>query len=165
MDQLCDVHTGDVTTTSAGLLLFRRTDGTVEVLLGHMGGPFWSRKDARAWSIPKGLYTDEEPLAAAEREFAEELGSPAPPGPTVPLGSVRQSGGKTVTAYAREGDFDATTIHSNEFELEWPRGSGRMQSFPEIDRAGWFSAEEAAKKLVKAQSAFLDRLREHLSGA
>ena len=83
MDQLCDVHTGEVTTTSAGLLLFRRTDGAVEVLLAHMGGPFWSRKDAHAWSIPKGLYTDEEPLAAAEREFAEELGSPAPAGPTV----------------------------------------------------------------------------------
>lgn len=154
-----------MTTTSAGLLLFRRTDDAVEVLLGHMGGPFWSRKDAHAWSIPKGLYTDEEPLAAAEREFAEEMGSPAPTGQTVPLGSVRQSGGKTVTVFAREGDFDAETIRSNEFELEWPRGSGRMQSFPEIDRAGWFSPGEAAEKLVKAQSAFLDRLREHLTGA
>lgn len=154
-----------VTTTSAGLLLYRRTGGAVEVLLGHMGGPFWSRKDAHAWSIPKGLYTDEDALTAAEREFEEELGSPAPPGPTVPLGSVRQSGGKTVTVFAREGDLDAATISSNQFELEWPRGSGRAQSFPEIDRAGWFCPEAAAEKLVKAQSAFLDRLREHLSGA
>ncbi|CAM3679305.1 NUDIX domain-containing protein [Tsukamurella ocularis] len=153
-----------MTTTSAGLLLYRRTPGGFEVLLGHMGGPFWSRKAAHAWSIPKGLYTDEQPLAAAEREFAEELGSPAPSGPTVPLGSVRQSGGKTVTAFAREGDFDATSIRSNTFDLEWPRGSGRMQSFPEIDRAGWFTPAEAAEKLVKAQSAFLDRLREHLAG-
>ncbi|NMD54586.1 MULTISPECIES: NUDIX domain-containing protein [Tsukamurella] len=152
-----------MTTTSAGLLLYRRAGGAVEVLLGHMGGPFWSRKDAHAWSIPKGLHTDEEPLAAAEREFAEELGTPPPPGPTVPLGSVRQSGGKTVTAFAREGDFDTTTIRSNEFELEWPRGSGRILIVPEIDRAGWFSLEEAAEKLVKAQTAFLDRLREHLS--
>ncbi len=151
-----------MTTTSAGLLLYRRAGETVEVLLGHMGGPFWSRKDAHAWSIPKGLYTDEEPLAAAEREFAEEMGAPAPPGSTVPLGSVRQSGGKTVTVFAREGDFDATSIRSNEFELEWPRGSGRVHSFPEIDRAGWFDPEHAAEKLVKAQSAFLDRLRAHL---
>ncbi|MGX9295316.1 NUDIX domain-containing protein [Tsukamurella paurometabola] len=154
-----------MTTTSAGLLLYRRTGDAVEVLLGHMGGPFWARKDSHAWSVPKGLYTDEEPLAAAEREFAEELGSPAPPGPTVSLGSVRQSGAKTVTVFAREGRFDAETIRSNEFELEWPRGSGRMQSFPEIDRAAWFSLDQAAEKLVKAQSAFLDRLREHLSGA
>ncbi|GAA1094841.1 NUDIX domain-containing protein [Tsukamurella spumae] len=154
-----------MTATSAGLLLHRRSGGAVEVLIGHMGGPFWARKDAHGWSIPKGLYTDEDPLAAAEREFAEELGTSAPPGPTVPLGSVRQSGGKTVTVFAREGDFDAAVITSNEFELEWPRGSGRMQRFPEIDRAGWFSLDEAAEKLVKAQSVFLDRLRVHLSGA
>ncbi|KXO99237.1 NUDIX domain-containing protein [Tsukamurella pseudospumae] len=154
-----------MTTTSAGLLLYRRDGGAVEVLIGHMGGPFWARKDAHGWSIPKGLYTAEEPLAAAEREFAEELGSPAPAGPTVPLGSVRQSGGKTVTVFAREGDFDAAAITSNAFELEWPRGSGRMRTFPEIDRAGWFSLDEAATKLVKAQSAFLDRLREHLPEA
>lgn len=151
-----------VTTTSAGLLLYRRLDGAIEVLIGHMGGPFWARKDTHGWSIPKGLYTDEEPLAAAEREFAEELGSPAPSGPAVALGSVRQSGGKTVTVFAREGDFDATSISSNEFELEWPRGSGRMRSFPEIDRAGWFSLDDAAEKLVKAQSVFLERLRAHL---
>ena len=152
-----------MTTTSAGLLLYRTTDSGTEVLIAHMGGPFWSRKDAHAWSIPKGLYTDEEPLAAAEREFTEELGSPPPSGPTMPLGSVRQSGGKTVTVFARPGDFDAERITSNDFELEWPRGSGRMQRFPEVDRAGWFSLDEAAEKLVKAQGAFLDRLREHLN--
>jgi predicted NUDIX family NTP pyrophosphohydrolase len=154
-----------VTTTSAGLLLYRFVPGAdqPEVLIAHMGGPFWSRKDAHAWSIPKGLYTDEEPLDAAEREFAEELGTPAPSGPSVPLGSVRQSGGKTVTIFAREGDFDASSITSNEFDMEWPRGSGRMQSFPEVDRAAWFSPEVAAEKLVKAQATFLDRLREHLS--
>lgn len=154
-----------MTTTSAGLLLYRFVPGAdqPEVLIAHMGGPFWSRKDAHAWSIPKGLYTDEEPLDAAEREFAEELGAPAPSGPSVPLGSVRQSGGKTVTIFAREGDFDASSITSNEFDMEWPRGSGRMQSFPEVDRAAWFSPEGAAEKLVKAQATFLDRLREHLS--
>ncbi|CAM5494539.1 hypothetical protein TPAU25S_00667 [Tsukamurella paurometabola] len=112
-----------MTATSAGLLLYRIIGtGEPEVLIGHMGGPFWSRKDRHGWSIPKGLYTDEEPLAAAEREFAEELGSPAPSGPTVPLGSVRQSSGKTVTVFARQGDFDADHISSNEFDIEWPRG-------------------------------------------
>lgn len=153
-----------MTTTSAGLLLYRRADSdAIEVLITHMGGPFWARKDAHAWSIPKGIYTDETPLDAAEREFAEELGSPAPSGPVLDLGSVRQSGGKTVTVFARAGDFDATAITSNEFEIEWPRGSGRMQSFPEVDRAAWFGLDEAAEKLVKAQAAFLDRLREHLA--
>lgn len=153
-----------MTITSAGLLLFRRAglDG-IEVLIAHMGGPFWARKDTHAWSIPKGEYTDEEPLAAAEREFAEELGSPAPSGATVSLGSVRQSGGKTVTAFAREGGFDADSIVSNEFEIEWPRGSGRLQRFPEVDRAGWFDLDAAADKVVKAQTAFLDRLRDHLT--
>ncbi|WP_019203863.1 NUDIX domain-containing protein [Tsukamurella sp. 1534] len=150
-------------TTSAGLLLYRTTGAAPEVLIAHMGGPFWARKDAHAWSVPKGIYTDEEPLAAAEREFHEEMGSAAPGGPTVPLGSVRQSGGKTVTVFAREGDFDAESIRSNEFELEWPRGSGRVQSFPEVDRAAWFGLDEAAEKLVKAQAVFLDRLRAHLT--
>lgn len=152
--------------TSAGLLLYRFPDGArdesaVEVLIAHMGGPFWARKDAHAWSIPKGLYTDEEPLTAAEREFSEELGRPAPAGPTVPLGSIRQSG-KTVTVFAREADFDATEISSNTFELEWPRGSGRVQHFPEVDRAGWFTLDVAPEKLVKAQGAFMSRLAEHL---
>ena len=153
-------------TTSAGLLLYRKTEsGGVEVLIAHMGGPFWARKDNRAWSIPKGEYTDEEPLAAAEREFGEELGAPAPSGNTLPLGFVRQSGGKTVIAFAREGDFDAEAIASNEFEIEWPRGSGRMRSFPEVDRAGWFDLPTAATKLVTAQAAFLERLRDHLAEA
>src|ERR687885_3033895 len=136
--------------TSAALLLFRRRDA-LEVLIAHMGGPFWARKDAGAWSIPKGEYTDEEPLDAAVREFAEELGSPPPEGPVIPLGTVRQSGGKTVTTFAVEGDFDLAVFRSNTFELEWPRGSGRIQEFPEVDRAEWVTVEVAREKLVKGQ--------------
>ncbi|GAA4401792.1 NUDIX domain-containing protein [Tsukamurella soli] len=161
--------------TSAGLLLYRFAGGPdgaggLEVLLAHMGGPFWRTRDEHAWSIPKGEYTSaldgaagEDPLAAAEREFAEELGSPAPSGPTVPLGSVRQSG-KTVTMFARPGDFDATSIVSNTFTLEWPPRSGRVAEFPEVDRAEWFDPDTARAKLVKAQAAFLDRLVEAVGG-
>ncbi|TDV43583.1 NUDIX domain-containing protein [Actinophytocola oryzae] len=148
--------------TSAALLLFRRRP-TLEVLIAHMGGPFWARKDNGAWSIPKGEYTDEEPLAAARREFAEEMGSPAPDGTPIPLGSVRQSGGKVVTTFAVEGDFDLDEFRSNTFELEWPRGSGRMQQFPEVDRAEWVTVEVARDKLVKGQLPVLDALRDHLS--
>lgn len=146
---------------SAGLLLYRRGDGGLEVLLGHMGGPFWAARDHHAWSVPKGIAEDDEVdlLLVAEREFAEELGSPAPSGDTVGLGSVR-SGRKTVHAFAREGDFDADRIVSNTFTLEWPRGSGRMQTYPEIDRAAWFAVAAARTKLVKAQLPFLDRLVE-----
>jgi predicted NUDIX family NTP pyrophosphohydrolase len=148
---------------SAGLLLYRRSDRGVEVLVGHMGGPFWSRKDAGAWSVPKGEYDEgEEPQAAALREFQEELGSPAPPGTPTPLGEVRQSGGKVVTVFALEADFDADTAVSNTFEIEWPKGSGTMQSFPELDRVAWLELETARTKLVKAQGVFLDRLHEHL---
>jgi predicted NUDIX family NTP pyrophosphohydrolase len=147
--------------TSAALLLFRRRD-ELEVLIAHMGGPFWARKDAGAWSIPKGEYTDEEPLAAAHREFAEEMGSPAPAGEPIPLGTVKQSGGKTVTTYAIEGDFDLAGFHSNTFEMEWPRGSGRMQEFPEVDRAEWMPVATAREKLVKGQVPVLDALRDHL---
>jgi predicted NUDIX family NTP pyrophosphohydrolase len=148
--------------TSAALLLFRRRD-ELEVLIAHMGGPFWARKDAGAWSIPKGEYTDgEEPLAAARREFAEEMGSPPPDGEVVDLGAVRQSGGKVVTTYAVEGDFDLDGFRSNTFELEWPRGSGRTQTFPEVDRAAWVSVAVAREKLVKGQVPVLDALREHL---
>jgi predicted NUDIX family NTP pyrophosphohydrolase len=143
--------------TSAALLLFRRQP-TLEVLIAHMGGPFWARKDAGAWSIPKGEYTDEEPLAAAQREFEEEMGSPAPTGDVLSLGSVKQSGGKIVTAFAIEGDFDLDGFRSNTFELEWPRGSGRMQEFPEVDRAAWVSVEVAREKLVKGQVPVLDSL-------
>jgi predicted NUDIX family NTP pyrophosphohydrolase len=148
--------------TSAALLLYRHGE-TLEVLIAHMGGPFWARKDAGAWSIPKGEHTpDEEPLAAALREFAEEMGSPPPPGEPVPLGSVKQSGGKTVTTFALEGDFDLTGFHSNTFEMEWPRGSGRTQEFPEVDRAEWVTIDVAREKLVKGQLPILDALRAHL---
>lgn len=146
---------------SAGLLLYRRGDDGTEVLLGHMGGPFWAAKDEHAWSVPKGLVEEHETdlLAVAEREFAEELGSPAPPGDSVGLGTVR-SGRKTVHVFARAGDFDADHVVSNTFTLEWPRGSGRIQAFPEIDRAAWLPVGVARTKLVKAQIPFLDRLAE-----
>jgi predicted NUDIX family NTP pyrophosphohydrolase len=146
---------------SAGLLLFRVRDGELEVLLAHMGGPFWARKDEHAWSIPKGEYPpDEDPLTAARREFTEELGAPPPDGPVLELGEVRQSGGKSVTVWAVEGEFDPAAAVSNTFELEWPPHSGRMQTFPEVDRVAWFDLETARVKVVAAQAAFLDRLAE-----
>ncbi|GAA1562257.1 NUDIX domain-containing protein [Dactylosporangium maewongense] len=148
---------------SAGMLLYRRSDQGIEVLVGHMGGPFWARKDAGAWSIPKGEYDEhEEAQAAAFREFEEELGAPAPAGTPISLGEVRQSGGKVVTVFALEGDFDEQTAVSNTFEMEWPKGSGVMQSFPELDRVAWLGLEPARTKLVKAQATFLDRLEQHL---
>jgi len=152
------------TRRSAGLLLFRRgTDDRVEVLIGHMGGPFWARKDERAWSVPKGEHPpDEEPLAAARREFVEETGLPVPPGEPQPLGTVRQSGGKEVTVWAVEGDLDAAAAVSNTFSLEWPRGSGTIQEFPELDRFAWADVDTARGLLVAGQTAFLDRLVEHL---
>ncbi len=145
---------------SAGLLLFRRgADGAPEVLLVHPGGPHWSGKDAGAWSIPKGEVEEgEEPSAVAEREFAEELGRPAPDGPRVDLGEIIQAGGKRVRAWAVEGDFEAADATSNHFEIEWPPRSGRRKSFPEVDRAGWFPLAEAAEKLVAAQAQLLERL-------
>jgi predicted NUDIX family NTP pyrophosphohydrolase len=144
---------------SAGLLLYRRGPSGLQVLLGHMGGPFWSRKDAAAWSIPKGEYVaDEDPLAAARREFLEELGAPPPPGEPVALGPVRQRNGKVVTVWAQAGDFDATGAVSNTFEMEWPPRSGRFQSFPEIDRAEWFDLDIARERIVAGQVEFLDRL-------
>jgi predicted NUDIX family NTP pyrophosphohydrolase len=143
---------------SAGILLFRRDP--LEVLLVHPGGPFFAKKDAGVWSIPKGEYDagSEDPLSCARREFAEELGSALPPGDPVELGEIKQRGGKIVTAYAVEGDVDATAAESNTFEMEWPPRSGRMASFPEIDRAEWFDADTAREKLVPAQAAFVDRL-------
>lgn len=153
---------------SAGTLLYRVMDGTVEVLLVHMGGPFWARKDEHAWSIPKGEYGEDsddctgDPRSVAAREFAEELGSPLPDGPEMDLGTIAQSG-KSVVAFARQADFDASTSTSNTFELEWPPRSGRIQSFPEVDRAEWFDIETARGKLVKGQGAFLDRLMAHLA--
>ncbi|WJV51073.1 NUDIX domain-containing protein [Streptomyces flavofungini] len=144
---------------SAGLLLHRRTGPAAEVLIGHMGGPFWARRDEAAWSIPKGEYGDEEePLAAAAREFEEELGLPAPDGPYQPLGEVRQAGGKTVTVWAVEADLDPDAVVPGTFRMEWPRGSGRVEEFPELDRVAWFPLDRAADKLVAGQRVFLERL-------
>ena len=145
--------------TSAGVLLFRMRPGGLEVLLAHMGGPYWARKDAGAWTIPKGeCGPGEDHQAAALREFEEELGRPAPVTEMIPLGSLKQSGGKTVIVWTAEGDFDPTTAVSNLFDMEWPPGSGRVQAFPEVDRVGWFDLQTARDKLVRAQGAFLDRL-------
>ena len=146
---------------SAGIVLWRRLDsGAVEVFLGHMGGPYWARKDSGAWTIPKGeIEPGEEPLDVARREFCEEIGSPVPSGELIDLGEVRQAGGKTVRAWAVEGDLAASAIVSNTFELEWPPKSGRMQSFPEIDRAAWLDLATAAEKIVVGQRTFLERLQ------
>jgi predicted NUDIX family NTP pyrophosphohydrolase len=155
---------------SAALLLYRRRDDRLEVLIGHMGGPFWARKDAGGWSIPKGEFEPgEEPLAAARREFTEELGSP-PPEPAngakhLELPDAKQSNGKIVTTFAVEGDFDASTMTSNLFELEWPRGSGKLQEFPELDRAEWHDVQVALGKVVKGQVPILEALREALREA
>ena len=147
---------------SAGILLFRRSDGALELLLVHPGGPFWARKDEGAWSIPKGEYDEaQDPQAAALREFEEETGQPLPVADyarLIELGSARQSGGKVVTAWAAEGDLDADKVVSNTFELEWPPRSGRLQTFPEVDRAGWFSVDEARVKLLRGQLPFIDAL-------
>jgi predicted NUDIX family NTP pyrophosphohydrolase len=146
-------------------MLYRQVNG-LEVLLGHMGGPFWARKDAGAWTVPKGEYTgDETPEAAARREFTEELGLPVPPGELLDLGTVKQSGGKTVTVWALAADLDPATVVPGTFELEWPRNSGRIQVFPELDRVEWFDLETAATKIVGGQRAFLDRLTDELSAS
>jgi predicted NUDIX family NTP pyrophosphohydrolase len=146
---------------SAGVLLFRRGGGEIEVLLAHPGGPFWKNKDDGAWSIPKGEYADDEdPLAAAKREFTEETGLTLS-GDFIPLGAVRQPGGKVVAAWALEGDFDTTKLRSNTFSLPWPPRSGKLQEFPEIDRAEWFPLEVARRKILKGQAEFLDRLAAH----
>jgi len=145
---------------SAGVLAFRRTAGTLEVLLVHPGGPFWRNKDAGAWSIPKGEFSAGEAAeAVARREFAEELGTELTV-PLVPLGEIKQRGGKVVEAFAAETDLDADAITSNTFELEWPPRSGRMQRFPEVDRAAWFDLAEARARINPAQAALLDRLAE-----
>lgn len=144
---------------SAGLLLYRVQGGAVEVLLAHPGGPFWVKKDNGAWSIPKGEYTTgEDPWIVAQREFVEEIGLPAPTGPRTDLGALKQSSGKIVTAFAVRGDLDIADAHSNTFELEWPKGSGRVRSFPEVDRVGWFAISQAKTKLLAGQLPFLDRL-------
>jgi predicted NUDIX family NTP pyrophosphohydrolase len=147
---------------SAGVLLYRTRDGVVEVLIAHPGGPFWARKDDGAWSIPKGEYTDgEDPWAAARREFFEELALPVPAGQQVDLGSLKQPSGKVVIAFAVQGDLDVTDARSNTFELELPKGSGKLREFPEVDRVGWFPVARARTKLLKGQRAFLDRLMTH----
>jgi len=145
---------------SAGVLAFRRTARGIEVLLVHPGGPFWRNKDFGAWSIPKGEFdSGEQADDVARREFAEELGTKLTV-PLVPLGEIKQRGGKRVEAFAAEIDLDAGAIISNEFELEWPPRSGRMQRFPEVDRAAWFDLAEARRRINPAQAALLDRLAE-----
>jgi predicted NUDIX family NTP pyrophosphohydrolase len=144
---------------SAGILLHRVRDGEVEVLLVHPGGPVWARRDAGAWSIPKGEYEPgEDPEAAARREFEEELGTAAPAGEATDLGEVRQKSGKLVRAWSLEGDLDADRITSNTFQLEWPPRSGRLIETPEVDRAEWFGLEVARGKINPAQAELLDRL-------
>jgi predicted NUDIX family NTP pyrophosphohydrolase len=149
---------------SAGLLLYRVSeDGVVEVLLAHPGGPFWARKDAGAWSIPKGEYgPDEDPLAAARREFEEELGTVAPDGPVTDLGEVKQKSGKIVSAWAVAGDLDVSGITSNTVEVQWPPRSGKLLEIPEVDRAQWFGLQAAREKINPAQTELLDRLAEIL---
>lgn len=149
---------------SAGLLLFRRGPGGLEVFLAHPGGPFWKNKDAGAWTIPKGEVNEgEEPLAAARREFQEETGI-VPAEPYLPLGAIRQKAGKTVHAWAWEGDADAEAVASNEIRTEWPRGSGRWLAFPEVDRCAWFTPEAAREKINPAQAELIDRLQTLLDG-
>jgi len=148
---------------SSGLLLFRRREGRLEVLLVHPGGPFWRLRDAGGWSLPKGEHQpDEDSLSAARREFAEELGLAAPVGEAIELGSVKQPSGKLVHAWALEADVDVSEIHSNSFELEWPRGSGELRQFPEVDRAGWFDLPTAREKLIAGQRPLLDLLLERI---
>jgi predicted NUDIX family NTP pyrophosphohydrolase len=144
---------------SAGILLYRRHQGILEVLLVHPGGPMWVNRDAGAWSIPKGEYSDDEdPQAVALREFQEETGQPPPTGDLVALGEIRQKGGKVVTAWAAPGDLDPEAITSNTFKLQWPPNSGRWRTVPEVDRAGWFDPSTAKDKLLAAQAELVDRL-------
>jgi predicted NUDIX family NTP pyrophosphohydrolase len=150
-----------MTRRSAGLVLHRVGAGGIEVLLVHPGGPYWRGKDLAAWSIPKGEYGEgEDPLDAAEREFCEELGRPAPPGARRDLGEVRQASGKRVRAWAVAADFDCTSFSSNLAEVEWPARSGKYVQFPEIDQAAWFSVEDARTRLVRAQVELLERMLE-----
>ena len=149
--------------SSAGLLLYRRSSGRLEVFLAHPGGPFWHNRDSAAWTIPKGLAEPgEDLLDAARREFEEETGV-APKGPFLPLGSIRQKAGKYVHAWAWEGDADASRVTSNTMRTEWPRGSGRIITFPEVDRCAWFDPGTAREKINPAQAEFIDRLELALS--
>jgi len=149
---------------SAGILLWRRRAGRLEVLLAHMGGPYWVNKDLGHWTIPKGEAEQEEELVAvARREFEEETGHPVPDAALVELGTIRQKSGKVVHGWAAEGDLDAATAVSNTYEMEWPPRSGRTVTFPEIDRVEWFGMDRAREKLKAAQVPFLDRLEEALA--
>jgi len=148
---------------SAGLLLYRPTGRGFEVLLVHLGGPLWAGRDDGSWTVPKGEYADsDDPAVCAEREFAEEIGRPAPGGVRHDLGEVRQAGGKWTRLWAVSGDIEVSQVVSNRFEIEWPPRSGRRQSFPEVDRAEWFSMEEARAKLLASLLPFVDRLTELL---
>lgn len=149
---------------SAALLVYRpNRDKTLDLLIVHPGGPFWAKKDDAAWSIPKGEYLEgDDPFECALREFAEELGTKPPEGDFIDLGEIRQPSGKRIRCWAVEGDLDVTDVISNEFEMEWPKGSGRVQSFPEVDRAGWFPTNLARIKLLKGHTGFIDRLTEEL---
>jgi predicted NUDIX family NTP pyrophosphohydrolase len=152
--------------TSAGILLWRRRDGRLEVHQAHPGGPLWAKKDHGHWTIPKGeVEPGEELTAVARREFAEETGHPLPEGDLVELGEIRQKSGKLVLGYGAQGDLDAATAVSNTYDMEWPPRSGRVQSFPEIDRVEWFGMDEARARLKAAQVPFLDRLEEALTQA
>jgi predicted NUDIX family NTP pyrophosphohydrolase len=157
------------TRRSAGILLYRQSGSGLELLLAHPGGPYWSKRDEGAWSIPKGeIEDDEEPRACALRELTEELGpacSLAGPEQLFELGSVRQRAGKVVEAWAGEGEFDPAAIASNTFSVEWPPRSGEMREFPEVDRAGWFSPEAAREKILAGQEPFIDRLLDRLNGS
>jgi predicted NUDIX family NTP pyrophosphohydrolase len=151
---------------SAGILMYRRQGPAIELLLVHPGGPFWQRKDRGAWSLPKGEYgAGEDPLTEARREFAEELGAALPDRAFLDLGAIKQPGGKVITAFAIEGDFDPATLKSNLFALEWPPGSGWTQTFPEVDRAQWFSPANAREKIHSGQAGFIARLLENLGHA
>jgi predicted NUDIX family NTP pyrophosphohydrolase len=148
---------------SAGILLFRGRGPALRLLLVHPGGPFWAKKDLGAWSIPKGEYQEgQDPLAVARREFEEELGEPEPAGDAIELGELVQPSRKIITAFAIEGDFDPSGLKSNLFEMEWPPKSGLLQSFPEVDRAQWFTLDEACEKILPGQRPFIDRLLERL---
>ncbi len=151
---------GDMPLHSAGLLPFTRVDGTLRVFIVHMGGPFWGHRDAGGWSLAKGMYIpgEETPEDAARREFSEEVGCEPPAGELIDLGEVRLSSGKRVRGYAVEASADLAFVTSNTFEVEWPRKSGRFQTYPEVDRADWFSVEEARSKLTMGQVPLLDSL-------
>jgi len=147
---------------SAGLLVYRTQNGQLDVFLVHPGGPFWTKKDMGAWSIPKGEFDDEEPLLAAKREFQEETGFEPPQGEYLQLKPITQKSGKIVHAWAVAGDVDAEHIHSNDFEMEWPPRSGKRQSFPEVDKVAWFSSKEAGQKINPCQAGLIDELLEKL---